>query len=240
MTVTTPDGTAAGELTIGAEGVRTGFAYRCDVLFPPSRLVLQSTEGVLAVGVPVPEGGGAALRRSMTPLALRGFDLSAPLRALLIPVGDPLPLPLDPSPAPPVSEEAPPEEATEDAPEEATEDTSEEVPEDTPEEATEDIPEAVPEPSPEPVSKPDSPAAPPPEWTPEPDPARYFTDPDLIASARRVTGALVRAEGEDALLAFPFSPSAPFPMLPAFRFGSAQEIDGRSYLVFRVREGVPL
>lgn len=218
--VTTPDGAPAGVLTIDAEGVRTGFAYRCGELFPPSRLVLRSAEGVLAVGVPVPEGGGAALRRSLTPLALRGFDLSVPLRALLIPVGDPLPPPLDPSPAAPVPAEA--------------------APEDTPEDTPEEAPEPVPAPSPEPVPEPDPPAAPTPEWTPEPDPARYFADPDLIASARKVTGALVRAEGEDALLAFPFSPSAPFPMLPAFRFGSAQEIDGRSYLVFRVREGAPL
>ncbi len=100
----------------------------------------------------------------------------------------------------------------------------------------EPAPAPVPEPVPEPVPDPE-PAPAPAAWTPEPDPARYFADPDLIACAREVTGALMMPDGENVLLAFPFSPSMPFPMLPAFRFGAAQDIEGRSYLVFRVREG---
>lgn len=224
--VTTPDGTPAGELEITAAGVRTGLEYKCDTLYPPSRLVLRSEAGVLPAGVPLPRDGGMAMSRRLTPLELAGFDLSLPLTVQLVPVGDPLPGPVRPAPETPDGE-APAAETPPPSPPPAL--GSEPVPE----------PESKPEPEPAPTPPP-APEPPPSGWVPEPEPSRFFSDPDMAASAGEISGALRRSEGADTLLAFPFSPSRPFPMLPAFRFGSAEEIGGEPFLVFRVRDGLPI
>lgn len=211
--VTTPDGRAAGELTAAPAGVKTAFTYKSDALFPPARLILQFPDGDLSLGIPTPRDGGQALTKKLSPLELGPHEPATAARALLVPLGEAIP-PLEP-PAPAESEPVP-----EPGPQPEPEPEPEPVPEPGP------IPETVPVPEPVPAS-----------WAPEPDPARYFTDPDLVACARQVTGALMKPDGGDILLAFPLSPSMPFPMLPAFRFGAAQDIGGESYLVFRVWEG---
>ena len=95
----------------------------------------------------------------------------------------------------------------------------------------------APEPAPpEPEQKPDRPD----DWRPEPNPSCRFTDPVLRECASGVTGVLIRREGGDILLAFPFSPSEPFPLIPVFRFGTAQAIDGKNYMVYRLRDGAPV
>ena len=55
-----------------------------------------------------------------------------------------------------------------------------------------------------------------------------------------VGDAWVRFEGADTLLAFPWSPSEPFPMIPIFRLGAAASIGGRDFMVFRLRDGAVL
>lgn len=227
--VTTPDGRAAGELAVAPAGVKTAFTYKSDDLFPPARLILQFPDGDLSLGIPTPRDGGQALMKKLSPLELGTREPATAARALLVPLGEAVPpleppAPAEPEPVPVPEPEPEPEPVPEPEPEPGPQPEPEPEPEPVPE------PEPIPEPAPVPEPVPAS-------WAPEPDPARHFTDPDLVACARQVTGALVKPDGGDILLAFPFSPSMPFPMLPAFRFGAAQDIDGKSYLVFRVREG---
>lgn len=222
--VLTPGGEPAGRLDIYASGVRTGFAYISDRPFPLSRLVLLTESGPLSLGIPAPEAGGMSLRKLLSPLALGGADLGGRVLPLLVPADADLSSLSLPAPAPEPEQPSPPPE-----------------------------PEPEPEPSPGREPEPECPAAParqaPPEaitealsevWAPEPAPARLFADPELAAAAENAGGVLARADGPDTLAAFPFSPSKPFPLLPAFRFGAAQEIGGGTYLVFRLRDGRPI
>jgi len=77
-----------------------------------------------------------------------------------------------------------------------------------------------------------------PKWTPHPDPGILFTDPDLIAACRHVTGALTRPCGGDCIeLAVPFEAGSPFPLMPVFCRAEAAEISGNAYLLFRINNG---
>lgn len=244
--VLTPGGDAAGKLDIRPIGVKTGFEYESGTLFPPSRLVLITPGGPFSLGIPAPRDGQLYLKKLLSPLSLSGVDLTGELSALLVPADTDLS-----SLSPPAPAEKDCDIADAGYPADVTA-----VP-DTPEERSDDSPylPAIPAMAADPAAVPPAdgagpdagtPAGPasvpdiPDSWTPEPDPARYFSDPDLICAARKIEGAMVKSDGPDTLLAFPFSPSMPFPMLPAFRFGAAQELDGGSYIVFRVRDGAPI
>ena len=227
--VLTPGGEPAGRLDIYASGVKTGFAYMSDRPFPLSRLVLLTESGPLSLGIPAPEAGGMSLKKLLSPLALGGADLGGRVLPLLVPADADLsslslpdPEPDRPAPAP----EAEQERDTEPSPQ------RERDPEPT---LRGQDPESPPAPARE-----APPAALTEVWAPEPAPARLFADPELAAAAENVEGVLARADGPDTLAAFPFSPSKPFPLLPAFRFGAAQEIGGGTYLVFRLRDGRPI
>ena len=90
--------------------------------------------------------------------------------------------------------------------------------------------------SPIPESTTESPA--PAKWTPHPTPGILFTDPDLVAAGTEVTGAMTRPCGDDCIaLAVPFEGGKPFPLLPIFCHGQNEEIDGKAYLTFRIRNG---
>ena len=224
--VFTKDGLPAGSLTVTEKGPRTVFTYTSDRDPGVSRLALAARGRVLSLGIPLQHAGGLRLSRTMTRLDLGDFPLKGDWRAVLVPAGEDLSaLALPPEP--------------------------------TSQPDTEAAVSAGPLPEPpacEPVPEPKPPAAPEPEmpenvetgpqivdgWRPESDPARYFSDPVLAASAGRIRDALTKPDGEGTLLAFPWTPAAPFPMIEAFRLGSAVKIGEAEYIVFRIRDGVPV
>lgn len=277
---------AAGTLTVSQSGLNTLFEYSSGPRPGLWRLVLLTSSGPLSVGIPVPEGGGLGLRRAFSRLALKGADLTGPVRAVLVPSdfdysaltlnapepdpepdADPAPEPEphqepEATPAPPPETPAAPESApepetnTETEPSPQPEPEPEPKPEPAPDPHPEPEPEPHPEPEPEPQPEPEPAPEPEPEpapepgqepetpltehWAPEPDPGSRFSDPLLAAAAQGRKGVLSRLEGQDVLIAFPWSPSEPFAMLPAFRLGTAARIGGEPYMVFRLRSGQPM
>lgn len=85
----------------------------------------------------------------------------------------------------------------------------------------------------------ESPAAvqPPGGWSEAPNPEELFNDPGVAAACGGVTGALLSSRDGYQLLAVPISPEEPFPMMSVFCFGSPEEIGGRTYVVFKIRDG---
>jgi len=76
-------------------------------------------------------------------------------------------------------------------------------------------------------------------WTAHPDPGLLFLDPDLIQACAHISGAMTRPCGNDCIaLAVPFESGKPFPLMPVFCFGKAEEVDGRSHLVFQIKNGI--
>lgn len=258
--VYTQDGSAAGALSVTVKGSRTLFEYAG----PPggvSRLVLINGGAALSLGIPAPEGDGLRLRRTMTRLELGGFapegaagvltapdaDLSALAAAerapeaepagaqpALSPADTPAPAPPPgPAPEPRPSEPEPPKEL--EPPEMPEEPETQEMPEKS---ETQEMPE-------KPEEAEDGPGlrlVPAPEkgWFLEPDPGRHISDPELRQAADRAGEAWVRFEGADTLLAFPWTPSEPFPMIPIFRLGAASTMAGRGFIVFRLRDGAAI
>lgn len=230
--VFTSEGAPAGAISVAARGPRTVFDYAGPVTKEVRRLVLTSPGAALSLGIPVPEGGALRLHRAMTRLELGGFqpegagavlaDLDADLAALAA------------APEPePESEPAP-------APEPAPEPEPAPVPESVP--VSEPIPEPIPEPVPEPKQEtvPRLTPAPAEGWYLEPDPGRHILDAELKRAAETAGEAWVRFEGADTLLAFPWAPSEPFPMIPIFRLGTAASMAGRDFMVFRLRDGAAI
>jgi hypothetical protein len=68
-------------------------------------------------------------------------------------------------------------------------------------------------------------------------PEELFSDPGVAAACSGVTGALSVLPGGVPALAVPISPEEPFPMMSVFCFGSPEEIGGRTYIVFKIRDG---
>jgi hypothetical protein len=75
-------------------------------------------------------------------------------------------------------------------------------------------------------------------WAPIGDPAILFRDNDAELITGEVTGALTRNDGDIMLLAIPISQDTPFPMMPVFCFGDPEVIDGREYVVFKIKNGL--
>lgn len=213
--VRTPEGAAAGTLTVTVNGPRTTFSYESREITPPSRLVLVGAEGYVSLGVPVPEGEGMRLHRTVTRMALGGLDPTGDVSPILAEL-DRDPAGLIPAPPPPVPEKAP--EPEDSAPDETPPPGSEGEPEPEPE-----LPES-PQDAPEPEGQI--------RWIPEPEPEGYFTDPLLRDACRDILGVLAGRDGADVRLAFPYDPARPFPMMPIFRRGALTEIGGRQYIVF--------
>lgn len=234
--VFTKDGLPAGSLTVTEKGPRTVFTYTYDLDPGVSRLVLVTPRRALSLGIPVQHAGGLRLSKTMTRLAMGDFSLKGEWRAMLIPAGEELStLVLAPESGPAAQPDAEPAFSPAPPPETAPRGPA-------------------PEPETPATPEPETPAAPEPEtpegeetgpetvdgWRPENDPARFFSDPVLAASAGRIRGALAKPDGEGMLLAFPWAPSAPFPMIEAFRLGTAVKIGEAEYIVFRIKDGRPV
>lgn len=78
-------------------------------------------------------------------------------------------------------------------------------------------------------------------WQEEGHPERLFRDPELQELGRALAreGALSRREGEADLLAVPLERERPFAAMPIFCFGAAENMNGRSWVVFRIVDGAP-
>ena len=63
-----------------------------------------------------------------------------------------------------------------------------------------------------------------------------FHTPWLARQLRSWPGALWCAAGKERMIAVPYEPKQPFPLMPMFCFASLQCIDARTYLVVRLNE----
>lgn len=243
----TCSGEDAGSVTVRKSGLVTVFEYTCPRTLELSRLVLLTPSGAVSVGIPAPRDDGMYLLRALSRAALGGVELDGELRFILTDIDADLSA-LSSPPEPAAADEEAPASSSEDSGEPEAEDFAEPEAEDFAEQEAEPASPELPASEPRANGTPPSIAAaapPPPEpavdgWYIEPEPQRLFADETLRSAASGVEGVLSRSEGGDTLLAFPFSPSEPFPLIPAFRLGSAETIGGRSYMVFRVRDGQPL
>lgn len=76
-------------------------------------------------------------------------------------------------------------------------------------------------------------------WQDAPEPWRLFKDQELSEVCRQVKGAKMRREEDgDISLAIPLERYAPFPAMPIFCFGTYEKIQNKSYVLFRLRDGV--
>jgi hypothetical protein len=194
------------------------------------------------IGVAAPENGALRLMKSFSRSALRSLGLEPEMGFFLILTGEKF------DAAPP--ESVPPESAPEEpeTPEQPVEEPEEPVkePSGEPQEAPTEEPPNEKEPTEEPPAK-DSPAPVPPtppppapakgEWSPLEDPSALFDDPDIAAACQNAKGALVKEEYGVTLLAIPVIAGTPFPMMPVFCFGDYVVIDGREYVVFKIKNG---
>lgn len=217
--VFTKDGRSAGTLSVERRGPRTVFEYSSDLDPGVSRLVLLTPAGPFSLGIPTPRAGGLYLSRTMSRLELGGLELTGDIRALLAPAEEELSKLTYPGDAEPPETAALPEAA---APPEAAALPEDSAPSQVP--PTAESPEAGAERAPS-------------RWQPEAEPGRHFSDPELAEEAAGITGAMVKYEDGTVLLAFPWSPSQPFPMVSAFRQGAPAQIGDRRYIVFRLADG---
>lgn len=106
-----------------------------------------------------------------------------------------------------------------------------------------EIPEAPKEPEKAEESKPPEPEEKPARrerhWREEAHPEKLVRDEELKESLRGASGALVSQVDGDTFLALRYTPGGVFPMMPAFRYGVSAKLGGRSYIVFRLRDGKP-
>ncbi len=259
--VFTKDGKPAGRLTVTRKGPRTVFEFQSDTDPGVSRLVLISGAAPHSLGIPAQRAGGLYLQKTMTKLDLDGMEIGDGLTALLIPADEDFSAltgvkapEVVPSSAPETADTSPEnrEESREADPSAPEENTSEAC---APEENTSEA--CVPEESVANAAQPDldAPASEPEEkpesaargredagdvWRSEPEPWKYFTDDALRQSASRCSGALVRDTEDGVILAFPWTPASPFPMLEIFKLCSSINIDGAEYIAYRLKNGEPV
>lgn len=75
-------------------------------------------------------------------------------------------------------------------------------------------------------------------WTPCEDPASFFRDRELAAACPS-RNICTKTRGDTVFLAFPLVPGQPFPLLPIFRFGHTEIINGKEFVVFSLKNGEP-
>ncbi|MDR3277146.1 MAG: hypothetical protein LBT12_00080 [Oscillospiraceae bacterium] len=239
-------GRRAGTVSVVQNGLTTRFDCACDHAGDEIlRLAAVCNGRYVPLGVMAPDGGALRLCRNYSKNALRELGFSEPGEFRLVLPGEtydgvaaetfaPQPEPV-PAPEPMQTRgsepERPPERQDADfrpitppAPVTLTE----------PERAPRGV-EAPPR-----SAGPSIPAEPAPrgKWTPIANPSILFRDNDAELISGEVAGALTCAEDGVTLLAVPILPDAPFPMMPIFCFGDPAVIDGREYVVFKLKNGL--
>ncbi len=205
-------GKPAGRLTVKRQGYRTIFTFKSDMVPEVSRLICAGDGSVVSIGIPVPDGNGMYLKRSFSDDALASMGLERIGSCLLIPADADIAAYTTEKERPdPVPDEAP---ATAEEVAETTHNFAEDANAKSRETAI--IPSDVP------------------GWSVEPDPARYFSSRELKSACAGARGVLMSRDGSATFLAFPWSTDEPFPLLPAFRSGSAVTLGGRQYIIYNV------
>lgn len=74
------------------------------------------------------------------------------------------------------------------------------------------------------------------DWAPVSDGAALFRTPWLRERLQSTEGMLWRREGETLLLAVPYDPRRPLPLMPLFCFARPLRVRGERYLVFAFDE----
>ncbi len=74
-------------------------------------------------------------------------------------------------------------------------------------------------------------------WRRITDASHLFEDKDIAEACRNLPSALAMKSGGAEYLAISASPEQPFPMMPVFCFGEERYINGRSYIVFKIKNG---
>lgn len=65
-------------------------------------------------------------------------------------------------------------------------------------------------------------------------PGPFFRSARLDCALRRVPGAMLRAEGDGALLALPYDEGAPFPLVELFCLAQIARVGARRCVVYRL------
>lgn len=254
------DGQKAGTVHVYDKGLMRVYESVCAVSTKKIlRLCAECSGKRVCIGILAPEGGKLSIRRSFSKNGMREKGLEDTERFVLISEAEELTYTVQEAPSD-VPEQEPepcePEEKWEPVPERDLEDVAMETPEmtvqDTEVEAVESVDEPAsaeavyafpgtqeqePEADQEPVlaSEPDiSP------WRIAENPAELFSDEELKHACENISGALIMDDGQRTLLAVPVVTGKPFPMMPVFCLGCAENIAGREYIVFRIEEGRPV
>ena len=245
-------GLSVGSVTVSGSGLMTVFDCACQ---PKSREILRLAAACggkyVTLGVPVPEGDVLRLRKSFTKNALAALGYRDADAFYLIRAGDAADVLFPAAPPAPDFEPLPALPVTESAAGSATEEQDDAsqvlpitppVPEpkapEGPLEApirTDNAPGTLSEAAPDVSEAADAEASD--GWEPAGDPSLLFGDPALAEACRGMTGALYSVRDGLGLLAVPVSPEEPFPLMPAFCFGTPATFRGREYIVFRLRDG---
>lgn len=211
-------GRAIGMLKVSQEGLKTRFKAECrhksaEVL----RLAAISGDRYVILGVMMPEGEQLTLSKSYSKNDLAGMGLDGIEGTELLLADDTM---------------SPPQRVQKPEREPEMEPESERGPEPEPEKADEvEMETPEPETEPEPEPDPDGP------WSYLVNPGLMFEDEILAESCQNVKGAM-SMEGEDGiLLAIPAERDEPFPLMPIFCFGTWDQIKGKNYIIFKIKDG---
>ena len=74
-------------------------------------------------------------------------------------------------------------------------------------------------------------------WKKVDDISPLFKSGEVAQDFEEPVGALYRKDGEFEYIAISASPDEPFPLMPVFCFGEQQSIDGKEYIVFKIKNG---
>lgn len=74
-------------------------------------------------------------------------------------------------------------------------------------------------------------------WRAEDRPELLFAEPELQAACLGAKGVMALRRADEVLAAVPAESGKPFPAMTVFCLGHAQEICGKSYVVFRLKNG---
>lgn len=228
-------GSQCGELKVTSSGLFTVFSCTFDTV-PEEVCFLTCTSGseLVTLGVPVPQDGGLVFSRKFSNSDLKSKHLTSIDSCWLTPK-DKIPSVQNATQEPEakVKETEKKTEEIQEVMEKVTEDVSEAPSQEKTQEKPKKESQEEPKKDTPPASKPSS------DWQPEPDPGRHIDDEEMKSCLSGIEGALVSYADFSILLALPYVPGGPFPLMPAFRLGRLARIKGKSYIVFRIRNGMP-
>ena len=207
---------SAGTLDVIQQGRSYTFEFVGDKHFDVSRLICVGTSSAASIGIPAPRGDGMYLRKNISLRSLHDVGLDSIHRCLIVPVDA-------------------------DISSFAVKTDSESTETSSPEGAVASEAENKPSPnnSEDSVNPPSQRPPPTGGWQGIDDPASLFSDPCLQGEAAGISGALISIVGNDScLLALPYSPSSPFPLVSCFRSASTRNIGRRKYIIFNIQNGV--